>query len=118
MRQAKSSIAAGLSPLALTNFLPDEVRPMYHQHHLSTTGQPAVAATRRRWSRRMLVALAASVLGLLPGIPSLTPTGSAVVQAAQRDQPHPAAPTGGLAGADPTTNAEPKDYPPNLIVQS
>ena len=57
---------------------------MYRQqHHLSTTGRSAVAATRRRWSRRMLVAVAACVLGLLPGIVSLAPAGSAVVQAAQ-----------------------------------
>jgi hypothetical protein len=39
--------------------------------------------------RRLLLAVAACVLGLLPGIPSLAQTGSG-----------------------------PKDYPPNLIVQS
>ena len=87
---------------------------MYHQHYLPANGRSAVAATRRRWSRRMLVAVAASVLGLLPGIPSLTSAGSAVVQAAQLDQRHPAAPAGGA----PPTSSGPKDYPPNLITQS
>ena len=91
---------------------------MYRQHYLPTTGQSAVAATRRHWSRRVLVAVAASVLGLLPGIPSLAPAGPAVVQAAQPDQPHAAAPAGGLAGAVPPASSGPKDYPPNLIVQS
>jgi hypothetical protein len=65
---------------------------MYRQHYLPTTGRSTVAATRRRWSRRMLVAVAASVLGLLP--------------------------TGGIVGAVPSTSSGPKDYPPNLIVQS
>ena len=40
---------------------------MYHQHYLPTIGRSAVAATRRRWSRCMLVAVAACMLGLLPG---------------------------------------------------
>ena len=91
---------------------------MYRHDYLSTTGRPAGAATRRPLTRRMLVAVAASVLGLLPGIPSLAPAGPAVVQAAQPDQPHAAAPAGGLAGAVPPTGSGPKDYPPNLIVQS
>jgi hypothetical protein len=47
----------------------------------------------------MLVAVAACVLGLLPGIPSLAPADPAVAQAAQPDQPHAATPAGGLAGA-------------------
>jgi hypothetical protein len=76
MPQLKSSVAANASSIASTNLSPDS----------------AVAATRRRWPRRMLVAVAASVLGVLPGIPSLAPVGPAVVQAAQPDQPHAAAP--------------------------
>ncbi len=91
---------------------------MYRHDHIPAEGRPAVAATRRRWPRRMLVAVAASVLGLLPGIPSLAPAGPAVVQAAQPDQPHVAAPAGGLAGAVPPTSSGPTDYPPNFIVQS
>ena len=66
----------------------------------------------------MLVAVAACMLGLLPGISSLTPAGSAVVQAAQPDQRHAAAPASGSAGAVAATSSGPKDYPPNLIVQS
>jgi hypothetical protein len=66
----------------------------------------------------MLVAVAACVLGLLPGIVSLAPAGSAVVQAAQPDQPHAAAPAGGLAAAVRSTGSGPKDYLPNLITQS
>ncbi len=81
MPQAKSSVAADASSIASTNLSPDG----------------AVAATRRRWPRRMLVAVAACVLGVLPGIPSLAPTGAAVVQAAQPDQPHAAAPATGTA---------------------
>jgi hypothetical protein len=91
---------------------------MYHQHYLPTTGRSAVAATRRRWSRCMLVAVAACMLGLLPGISSLTPAGPAVVQAAQPDQRHAATAAGSMAGAVAPTSSGPKDYPPNLIVQS
>jgi hypothetical protein len=47
--------------------MPQEVHLMYHQHYLPTIGRSAVAATRRRWSRCMLVAVAACMLGLLPG---------------------------------------------------
>ena len=74
-----------------------EVRLMYRQHCLPTTGQSAVAATRRRWPRRMLVAVAACVLGLLPGVPGLAPAGSAAV---------------------PPASSGSKDYRPNLIVHS
>jgi hypothetical protein len=91
---------------------------MYHQHYLPTIGRSAVAATRRRWSRCMLVAVAACMLGLLPGISSLTPAGPAVVQAAQPDQRHAATTAGSMAGAVAPTSSGPKDYPPNLIVQS
>ena len=91
MPQTKSSVAAGLSPIALTNLSPDG----------------AVAATWRRWSRRMLVAVAVSLLGLLPGIPGLAQTGPAAVQAAQPDQPHTAAPPGSLAGAVPSAGRGP-----------
>ena len=91
MPQTKSSVAAGLSPIALTNLSPDG----------------AVAATWRRWSRRMLVAVAVSLLGLLPGIPGLAQTGPAAVQAAQPDQPHTAAPPGSLAGAVPPAGRGP-----------
>jgi hypothetical protein len=84
-----------------------KVLPMYRQHYLPTTGRSAVAATRRRWSRRMLVAVAACVFGLLPGVPSLAQTSPAVVQAAQPDQPHAAAPAGGLAGAVPSADHGP-----------
>jgi hypothetical protein len=70
---------------------------MYRPHYLPTTGRSAVEATRRLWSRRMLVVVAACVLGLLPGVHGLAQTSPAVVQAAQPDQPH--APAGGLAGA-------------------
>ena len=80
---------------------------MYRPHYLPTTGRSAVAATRRRWSRRMLLAVAACVLGLLPGIPSLAQTSPAGVQAAQPDQPHAAAPAGGLAGAVPSADHGP-----------
>jgi hypothetical protein len=69
--------------------------------------RPVGAATRRRWSRRMLAAVAACGLGLLSGIPSLTPAGSGVVQAAQPDQPYAAAPAGGLAGAVPSADHGP-----------
>jgi len=65
---------------------------MYCQHYLPSTGRFAVAATRHRWSRRMFVAVAACVLALLPA--------------------------GGIVGAVPSTSSGPKDYPPNLIVQS
>src|SRR5438105_4177470 len=41
-----------------------EVRPMYRQHYLPTTGRPAGAATRRCWSRRVFAAVAAVMLGL------------------------------------------------------
>jgi hypothetical protein len=91
---------------------------MYRQHYLPTTGRTAGAATRRPLVRCLLLAVAACVLGLLPGIPSLAPAGPAVVQAAQPDQPHAAAPAGGLASAVQPTSSGPKDYPPNLIVQS
>ncbi len=91
---------------------------MYRQPYLPPTRRPAGAATRRPVMRRLLLAVTASVLGLLPGIPSLAPAGPAVVQAAQPDQPHAAAPAGGLASAVPPTSSGPKDYPPNLIVQS
>ncbi len=92
------------------------VGPMYRHDHIPAAGRAAGAATRRPLTRRLLLTVAASVLGLLPGIPGLAPAGSAVVQAAQPDQP--AAPVGGLAGAVPPTGSGPKDYPPNLIVQS
>ena len=72
---------------------------MYHQHHLPTTVLSTAAATRRRWSRRLLVAVAACVLGLLVGIPSMAPTGPAIAQAAQPYPPHAAATAGGMAGA-------------------
>ena len=91
---------------------------MDRRHYLPTIGRSAVAATRFRWSRRMLVAVAASVLGLLTCIQGLAQTSPAVVQAAQPDQRDPAAPAGGLAGTVQSTNSGPKDYPPNLIVQS
>jgi hypothetical protein len=45
-----------------------EVRPMYHHYHLPTASWPAGAAARRRWARRLLLAVAASLRGLLPGI--------------------------------------------------
>jgi len=104
VRQAKSSIAAGLSPIALTNLSPD--------------GAGVDPATRRRWSRRMLVAVAACVLGLLPGIPGLASAGPAGAQAARPDQPPAASPAGGLVGAGPPSSSGPKDYAPNLIVHS
>ena len=91
---------------------------MDRRHYLPATGRSAVAATRFRWSRRMLVAVAAAVLGLLNCIQGLAQTSPAVVQAAQPDQRDPAAPAGGLAGTVQSTNSGPKDYPPNLIVQS
>jgi hypothetical protein len=91
---------------------------MYRHDHIPAAGRPAVAATRRRWSRRMLVAVAACVFGLLPGVPSLAQTSPAVVQAAQADQPHAAAPGGGLAGAVQPISSGPTHYPPNSIVQS
>ena len=47
------------------------------------------------------------MLGLLPGIPSLAQTSPVVVQAAQPDQPHVAAPAGGLAGAVPSADHGP-----------
>jgi hypothetical protein len=72
---------------------------MYRQHYLPTTSRSAVAVTRCRWSRRILVAVAACVFGLLPGVPSLAQTTPAVAQAPQPDQPHATAPAGGLAGA-------------------
>jgi hypothetical protein len=87
---------------------------MYRHDHIPAAG----AATRRPLTRCLLLAVASSVLGQLPGIPGLAPAGPAVVQAAQPDQPHAAAPAGGLAGAVPPTGSGPKDYPPNLIVQS
>jgi hypothetical protein len=90
-----------------------EVRPMYRHDHIPAAGR-AGAATRRPQTRCLLLAIAASVLGLLPGIPGLAPAGPAVVQAAQPNQPHAAAPAGGLAGAVPPTGSG----PPNLIVQS
>ena len=62
---------------------------MYRQHSLPTTSRSATAAARRRWSRHVIAAVAACVLGLLPGVPSLAQTSSG-----------------------------PKDYPPNLIVRS
>jgi hypothetical protein len=91
---------------------------MYRQRYLPTTGRSAGAATRHRWSRRMLVAVATCVVGLLPCTPSLAPAGSTVVQAAQPDQPHPATRAGGIVGAVRPTSSGPKDYPPNLIAQS
>jgi hypothetical protein len=91
---------------------------MYRQHDLLTTSRSTVAATRRRWSRRMLVAVATCVLGLLPGLPSLASAGPAIVQAAQPDQQHAATPAGSMASAVPPTSSGTKDYPPNLIVQS
>ena len=41
---------------------------MYRQHYLPTTGRPAVAAPRRRWSRRMRAAAPAG--GLAGAVPS------------------------------------------------
>jgi hypothetical protein len=84
-----------------------EVRPMYRHDHIPAAGRAAGAATRRRWSRRLLLAVAAGVLGLLPGIPSLAPAGPAVLQAAEPDQPLAAAPAGGLAGAVPSADHGP-----------
>src|SRR5215471_16944935 len=72
---------------------------MYRQHYLPAAGLSAVAAIRRRWSRHILVPVAACVLGLLPGISSLAPAGPAAAQAAQPDQMHAASPAGGLADA-------------------
>src|SRR6516165_5890664 len=68
MPQAKSSVAADLPPIALTSLSHEEVRPMYRQHYLPTTGRPAVAAPRRRWSRRTRAAAPAG--GLAGAVPS------------------------------------------------
>jgi hypothetical protein len=73
--------------------------------------RPVGGATRFRASRRILVAVA---LGLLTCIQGLAQTS----QAAQPEKRDTAAPAGGLAGAVQSTNPGPKDYPPNLIVQS
>jgi hypothetical protein len=84
-----------------------EVRPMYGHYHLPTAGWPAGAAARRRWARRLLLAVAASLLGLLPGIQGLAPASPAVVQAAQQDHPTAAMPASGTAGAAPPPDSGP-----------
>ncbi len=76
---------------------------MHRHHDLATDGQPTGAATRRRWARRLLVAVAAAVLGLLPGVQGLAPASPAVVQAAQPDQPDAAPPTSGPSDTAPPT---------------
>jgi len=78
-----------------------------HYHHVPTAGRTAGAATRRRWARRLLVAVAAGVLGLLPGIQGLAPASPAVVQAAQPDKPDAVPPTSGTSDVAPSAGSGP-----------
>ena len=50
---------------------------------------PRAAGTPGRWARRVLLAAAGVVLGLLPGVPALAPATQPPVHAAQADGPAP-----------------------------
>src|SRR5262249_42485477 len=76
--------------------------PVPPQKHVPTVGRHAAAPTQRL-ARLLLVAVAVSVLGLLPGVKGLPPAGPAVVQAAPAHQPDAVAPTSGTADTAPPT---------------
>ena len=91
---------------------------MPRQYLVLTTRRPAGIATRRRWALRVLVAVAAAVLGLLPGIQGLAPSSPAVVQAAQQDHSTAAPPASGTAVAAPPTDQGPTRDPLDDAVTS
>jgi hypothetical protein len=76
------------------------------QNRVPTVGRYAGAAIRGQ-ARRLLVAVAAVVLGLLPGVQGLAPVVPAAVLAAPPDQPDAAAPTSGTADTVPSTTSHP-----------
>ncbi|MBV9545133.1 MAG: hypothetical protein JOY61_12250 [Chloroflexi bacterium] len=88
------------------------------QHSLSNAGRSAGAATRRLISRLLVVAVAASVLGLLPGVQSLAPASPAVVQAAEPDYPDTAPSASGRPDSGPPTSSRPRHDPLDEAVQS
>ncbi len=92
---------------------------MHRQHSVSTEGRSGTAASRHRWAQRLLVAAAASALGLLPGLPSLPPSSLAVAQAAQPAQPDAAPPASGATyTATPTGGGPTRDALDSAVTSS
>jgi hypothetical protein len=88
------------------------------QNHVPTVC-PRAGADTRRLARRLIVAVAAVVLGLLPGVQGLAPARPAVVQAAQRDQPTTGlSASGTAASASPSRSERTRDALDNAVVST
>ncbi len=83
---------------------------MPHQPRILHAGLPTAPTSRRRWARRLLLAAAAGVLGLLPVVQGLAPMPPATVhaaQAAQSAQSGVSSPPSGSSDTAPSTGTGP-----------